>query len=60
MHFKSTLTFKYNQKLQLNKSFKMLDFINRNIQSFKNIFCLIKLYCTLLMLLLKFDSLVWS
>lgn len=40
IHFEHDLSFKINHKLILNKSHKMLGFINRIIKKFTNLFCL--------------------
>jgi hypothetical protein len=60
VHFEHDLSFKYNHQLILNKSYKMLGFINRNTQQFKNVYCLKNLFCSLVRPTLEFGSLIWS
>jgi len=54
IHFEHDLSFKFNRKIVLNKSYKMLGFINRNTQEFENV------YCSLVRSSLEFGSLIWS
>lgn len=60
IHFDSDLGFKLNHKTILNKSYKMLGFLNRNTKEFKNPRCLKLLYTSLVRSNLEFGSLVWS
>lgn len=53
-------SFKIKYKIIDNKSYKMLSFISRNTNDFKNITCLKTLYYSLVRSYLKFGSLVWS
>lgn len=60
VHFESDLSFKLNHNLVMNKAFKILGFVSRNTQNFKNIICLKTLYYSLVRSSLEFGSLVWS
>lgn len=60
IYFESDLSFKTNHNMIINKSFKMLGFINRNTKDFKNPLCLKTLYTSLVRSNLDFGSVIWS
>ena len=47
IYLESDLSFKYNHKMIINKSFKTLGLINRNTKDFRNPLCLKTLYILL-------------
>lgn len=59
-YFESHLSFKINHKMIINKSFKVLGFINRNTKGFRNPLCLKTLYTSLVRSNLDFGSVIWS
>jgi hypothetical protein len=52
-------SFEINHKIIINKSFKMLGFINRNTKDFRNPLCLNTLYTSLVGFNLDFSSVIW-
>jgi len=60
IYFESDFSFKFHHKNILNKSYRMLGFINRNTQHFKQPSSLKTLYCSLVRSSLEFGSIIWS
>jgi len=62
IYFESDFSFKFHHKTFLNKSYRMLGFINRNTQHFKQPSSLKTLYCSLYIVRssLEFGSIIWS
>jgi len=58
--FSSDLSFKLNHEHMLSRSYKMLGFINRNTQKFKNPTTIKTIYCSLVRSVLEYASLIWS
>lgn len=56
IHFENDSSFKINYKMILNKSYKMLEFIDRSTQQFNNLSCLKTLYCSVVRSSIELDS----
>lgn len=58
--FSSNNTFKVHNTMVYEKAIKVLGFLNRASNEFKDINCLKVLYCSLVRSILKFGSIVWN
>jgi len=58
VYFCSDLSFKLNHENMLSKSYKMLGFINRNTQKFRNLSTIKTIYCFLVRSVLEFASVI--
>jgi len=59
VYFNSDLSFKLNHEDMLSKSYKMLGFINRNTQKFRNPSTIKTIYCSLVRSVIEFASVIW-